>query len=141
MHDSLRFLLPVQPTCDVHEATRFGDNQRGGFGRFQVADLSLKPFCRKLGMFHGKDSAEAATLFWVRQVHDLRAADVCQEEARLAVDFHPSQGMTSWMVSEHSVPARAEVGDAQLIDKILREFINPVSQSLGARQPVGIVLK
>src|SRR5215207_1172114 len=127
MHYSLLFLLPVQSTRDMHEAACFGHHQSWGLGDLQVADLALEPFRGELGMFHRKDPAEAATFLRLRQFHDLRPADVCQQGARLAVDLHAAQSMAGGVIGQRPIPARAEVDDAQLVYKILGEFVDAVS--------------
>ena len=92
-------------------------------------------------MFHGEDAAEAAAIFSGGQIHDLGTFDVCEQRARLTVNVHAAQKMTGWVIGECSIPACANIGDAELVHKIFGEFEDTFTQGLGARQPNGIILK
>ena len=77
----------------------------------------------------------------MRQFYNLRAAHVCQQGTRLAVNVHAAQGMAGGVVREHPVPTRAEVGDSESIDKIFRELVHAIAYYLSPRQPDGIILE
>ena len=125
----------------MHEAACIGDHQRGGLGSFQVADLSLKPFRRELRMLYREDSTEAAAFLCVRQIHHLRAADLCQQCARLCVYVHAAQRMAGGMIGERPVPARTQISYAQYVHNILCKFIYSFSQRHGPWEPERILLE
>ena len=107
MDNPLLFLLPVQPARDVHKTAGLGHNQSRGLSYFEITDLSLQPFCREFRVFNREDAAKATTIFRVGQLHKLCAFYVCQQCARLAVNVHATQGVTGWMIGNHSLPACA----------------------------------
>ena len=137
----LFLFLPVQSTCEMHETACLGHDQGGGLGDFKIADLALQPFCGKFGVFHRKDATKATTRIGFRQIDQRRASHVCQQGAWLTVNVHAAQRVTGGMVGERSIPVRTQIRDAQVIDEILREFINTISDGLGPWQPVGIILE
>src|SRR5690349_8859422 len=75
MQNLLLLILAMQTSSDVHQATGIGHNQRWRLCCFEIADFSFQPLCRKLRMFHRKNSAETAALFSVGQFDNLRATD------------------------------------------------------------------
>lgn len=66
MQDPLRFILPVDSACNVHQAAAFCHYQGGGLDMLQVGDFSFQPFCRNLGVLHRKDSPKTAAFFGMR---------------------------------------------------------------------------
>ena len=141
MHHSLWLLLPVQAACDVHQAAGLSYYQGGGLSHVQVVNLPLQPFCGELGVLQRKDAAKPAALLGLRQLHDLRAAHMRQQGARLAVDLHAAQRMAGRVIGQDSIPVRAKVSDIEFIDQVFGEFIHAISQRLGARQPDGIIFE
>ena len=137
----LCLLLPVQSTRQMHETACLGHDQDRCFRLFEVTDLSLQPLGRKFGMLHRKDAPKSATQIGFRQIDQRCPSDVRQKGARLTVNMHAPQRVTGGMIGEGSIPMCAEVGDAESIDKILGEFVDAISNSLGAGQPIWIVLK
>lgn len=141
MQYALIFLLPMQPACDVHQATRICDHQSRGVRVLQIPDLSFQPFCRKFGMLHREDSAEPTAFVCVWQFNNLCAAYICQQRPGLTVDAHTAQRVTGWMIGERPIPARPEICYAQLVYDILCKFKDTFRERLCTRQPEAISLE
>ena len=91
VHDSLRFLLPVQPARDVHETACLSHDQCGGLCRFKIAIFRFNHSAESSGCSTEKIPPKPQHSSAAGKSTICRASDICKQGARLAVHVHAAQ--------------------------------------------------
>ena len=125
------FALVIQHAFDLHEATGVIGNDivRAGLGDGGAFDFAHGG--GNHGEFHGEGAAETAAGFAIVEFNQLQAAHVLEELARLFFNAEFAQAVAAVVEGGAAFKARADIGEAKLVDEEIGEFKGARGQSFG----------